>query len=271
VPRVVPSQVVALIDQMFPWAATQPDDIAHRIQLELGHSPALEALITLTDQIPAELLPSDANDYRQFVASVAAIRNSIEIWIARGGVHPLAILPGYGYLNPVTLIRRALLDLPDEAPAPSTVALTYITDQPLRESIRLDMSAAHHDLAQGEWKGATVLAGSEVEALLLWALREHESRHPGALAAAGLALVQAGVLGAAPHADPAQWDLHQYIEVAAQLGKVTQDTAQLVRLSRRFRNLIHPGRAQRLAQKCDRATALGALAAVEAVTRDLTP
>jgi hypothetical protein len=67
------------------------------------------------------------------------------------------------------------------------------------------------------------------------------------------------------------WHLHQYVEVAAHLQIIKADTATLVRLTKDFRNLIHPGRAARLGQKCDRSTALAALAAVEAVARDLTP
>ncbi len=65
------------------------------------------------------------------------------------------------------------------------------------------------------------------------------------------------------------WHLHEYVEVAAHMGVIKPDTATLVRLAKDFRNLIHPGPAARLGQKCDRATALGALAAVEAVARDL--
>ncbi|MCI1909012.1 MAG: hypothetical protein LKI99_04780 [Acetobacter fabarum] len=41
-------------------------------------------------------------------------------------------------------------------------------------------------------------------------------------------------------------------------------------IAKDFRNLIHPGRAQRLGQVCDRATALTALAAVESIARDLS-
>jgi hypothetical protein len=55
------------------------------------------------------------------------------------------------------------------------------------------------------------------------------------------------------------------------LKLITGDTAQLVRLAKDARNLVHPGRAARLDQKCNRATALTALAAVEAVADDLTP
>lgn len=73
-----------------------------------------------------------------------------------------------------------------------------------------------------------------------------------------------------PDANPERWDLHVYVEVSANLGIITAETATLVRLAKDFRNLIHPGRAIRVGQMCDRATALGALAAVEAVARDLT-
>jgi hypothetical protein len=44
----------------------------------------------------------------------------------------------------------------------------------------------------------------------------------------------------------------------------------LLRLVKDFRNLIHLGRAERLAKKCDRSTALTALAGVVAVVNDLT-
>jgi len=74
-----------------------------------------------------------------------------------------------------------------------------------------------------------------------------------------------------PHANPERWDLHEYIEVAAHLGIIEPETATQARQARNFRNLIHPGRAIRLGQKADRATALAALAAVEFVVRDLTP
>jgi len=42
-----------------------------------------------------------------------------------------------------------------------------------------------------------------------------------------------------------------------------------VTLTRDFRNLIHPGKAQRLKQKCDKATALSVVAGLEHVRRDL--
>lgn len=54
-------------------------------------------------------------------------------------------------------------------------------------------------------------------------------------------------------------------------AKVRRVANVMRRLAKDFRNLIHPGAAQRLAQNCDRATALSAVAAVEHVVRDITP
>src|SRR5438094_314735 len=82
--------------------------------------------------------------------------------------------------------------------------------------------------------------------------------------AAPLATLRAGGapnLTRDPDANIEKWDLHEYTEVAARLGIIKADTAAQVRLARTFRNLIHPGRVQRLGQKADRFTALSALAA----------
>ncbi len=69
--------------------------------------------------------------------------------------------------------------------------------------------------------------------------------------------------------NPESWGLHQYIDVAAELDLISDESADQARLAKEYRNLIHPGRSARLAQVCDRATALSALAAVEHVVRDL--
>lgn len=155
---------------------------------------------------------------------------------------------------------------PDEAPAPGTTELSFITDSDLRESIRLDISGGYGALAQGEWKGATVLAGSAVEALLLWALQNHQKTRPGDITAAVAATLKAN-----PGTDleAPSWHLHQYVTVAAHLKIIKPDTAKAGDLAKDARNLVHPGRSARLGQKCDRGTALSALAAVEAVARDL--
>jgi hypothetical protein len=264
VARVVPSQVVAAIDRLFGWAAGQLDG-GERIQLYGRNSPQLAAIIDLVERLPDEVLVLDAEDVTTLRVCVVALREQILRWQAHGD-HAYSSIPGFSNLNPVTLIRRVVAKCPDEGPQSGTTELAYIKDKQLRDSIRLDMSAAHRNLAEAEWKGATVLAGAAVEALLLWALQHRQKKKPQDVVGA-----VSGALKQNPGADleGQAWHLHEYIEVAAYLKLVGEDTAKLVRLAKDFRNLIHPGRAARLRQKCDRATAHGAIAAMEAVARDL--
>ena len=255
-PRVVPSVVVAFIDKNLPEGPP----------LGAAHSGAVAALLVLIDHLPDELLQLGPDAFANFLANAEALRDRLSIW--RSG----ADRGHYISREAVTALRAHLSTCPDQSPAPATTALAFIPDASLRDSIRADVSAAHSDLRQSEWKGATVLAGSAIETLLLWALQQHEHQNPGARAKA-IATLRAGnnPLTRDPDANPERWDLHEYTEVAARSGLITPDTAAQARLARRFRDLIHPGRAQRLGQKCDIATAHGAIAAVEAVARDLTP
>ena len=82
--------------------------------------------------------------------------------------------------------------------------------------------------------------------------------------------LDAGIEREMPLSDIDRWDLDQFIEVAAYLDLLTTDTCTAARLAKNFRNLIHPGRAARLAQTCDRATAYSAIGALEHVIRDLS-
>jgi hypothetical protein len=114
---------------------------------------------------------------------------------------------------------------------------------------------------------AILANGIAFEALLLWAQRR---------AAQDIAQARVNVTGDRrltrdPGADLKRWLLPDYVEIAGDLGIIKANTVQQARLAKDFRNLIHPGRAIRLGQKCDRGTALSALAAVELVERDLTP
>jgi hypothetical protein len=122
-------------------------------------------------------------------------------------------------------------------------------------------------LANGEWKAATVLGGSTIEALLLWDLT---NRHTAQVPVAVAALVANKAFPKNFPTNPEDWVLHHYIEVAANIGIIMQGTVKEARLAKDFRNLIHPGRAQRLGQKCDRGTALASVAALEHVVRDLS-
>jgi hypothetical protein len=262
-PRVVPSQVVSLIDQSFPGTQKTPD-----FPIYSASAGVLSAIVRLTNEIPTELLTVGAEDYSDLVCALEGLTSAVNRWLQRGGDDPPARIKAR---SPVWVIREVLTKCPDESPSPTTAELSFISDGALRESIRLDISAANRDAENGEWKGATVLAGSATEALLLWVIEGAEHATPGTATAAAGALVTASTLARRPKSSPDQWDFIELIEVARQLALITVETATQARLCKNFRNLIHPGRAARLGQVCNRGTALSALAAVELVVCDLTP
>jgi hypothetical protein len=257
-PRVVPSQVLAYIDSLFP------DERIDSNNLGRGNAGELAGLIDLIERIPEELLTMDSKTYSQLISSKAHIRERLASWSNdRSSRGMLDFVKGK---NPVLLVRQALAECPDEPLTPATSKLTFLADSELAANLRNDIGVVDRALSNGEWKAATVLAGSVIEALLLWALQQRDDTH---ITAAIRKLTAAATLTSTPNQNLDRWDLNEYIEVSAELGVIKPDTAKQARLAREFRNLIHPGRAQRLGQKCDRATALSAVAGVEHIVRDL--
>lgn len=260
-PRVVPSQVVSLLDQSYgqpPQGRFGP--------LDFNNGSTLDAIANLIDQIPSELITLNAADYNALTACSAAMKDWVARWRIGGNVGTLDKVRGYQGQHVLTLLRAMLVKCPDEAPAAQTVGLDFIADEAYRNQLRTDISAAYSAERNGEWKAATVLGGSVVEALLLWALQQQIAQQVTAAAdnaqKAGFPIKPAEPLE--------RWALAQYIEVAARMNVISADTATQARLTKDFRNLIHPGRAVRLGQQCSRATALTALAGIEHVVDDLT-
>lgn len=266
-PSVAPSQVVDLIDQLFPWTKLQLDgqQIGDRGILGPNHAGALRGVVDLIDQIPAELITIQGADYSRFVLSTAIIRDAIIRWHEEGSQYGVVFISFGERLSPVSVILRELRKCPDEVPSPQTVVLTFIDDSAVRESLRLDISGANQSLLNREWKAATVLAGSALEALLLWRL----SRDPDSSRKARAHLISIGRLTGKSDKELEAWNLGEYIEVALHLEYIRSDSAAQGRLAKDFRNLIHPGRAIRKDQLCNRATALSAIAAVEHAVADL--
>ena len=257
--RVMPSQVVQTIDELFPHAAKdRPDTV-----LQAAHGSQLLGILNLLKDIPVELMTLMPADYSDLILAKSTIEEHLEHWRARGNVGDMANVKRF---DAVTVIRRVLAKCPDEYPPPTTTELLFIKDPELRENIRQDLGAATRALNNAEWKAATVLAGAVIEALLHWRLREPP---PDATEVDHAVNALTGTRRM-PFSDIDRWDLDQFIEVAAYLDLLTPDTSTAAKLAKNFRNLIHPGRAARLAQICDRATAYSAVGALEYVIRDLS-
>lgn len=259
--RIVPSQIVALIDKNIPQVKSATLTVDH------GSVAVLTAIARLIDELPTELLTISGDDYSDLVCGVESIRNSVTYWQHKG-VGQIGN-SGIGGKNTLLLIRDALTKCPDQTPSLTTAELAFVTDSALRESIRLDIGTATSALHSGEWKAATVLAGAATEALLLWVVQENENKTPGTIQSAISALMTAGTLKSKPDGNPERWTFLELIEIALNLRLIKPDTATQARLGKDFRNLIHPGRVSRLGLVCDRGTALSALAAAEFVARDL--
>jgi hypothetical protein len=180
-------------------------------------------------------------------------------WLAQG---PTATLYHRRLGEAISNLRGCLEPLPDQQIPAATAGLPFITDAPLRESIRADIAFANQAFSGGEWKAANVLAGAVAEALLLWAITEMKSE-PDVEAARAQHIPQA-------RKDPNRWDLDEYIKVACALALIKDNTATQADLAKGFRNLIHPGRSARLKEVCDRGTAHSALAAMALIMRDLS-
>lgn len=211
-PRVVPSQVVELIDELFPQYREASDDRRLVYNQQMDRCYGLKALLDLTQQIAPTLIVLGSRDYCIYQSSIAAIRNGLDRPFNHGHgyrveLHPI---PEYMNLNPIALIRDLLCKCPDEFPSHETVDLHFISDSDFRQSLRNDISGINMALANSEWKATTVLSGSVVEALLLWALQQ---KSPSDIQAATDTLCINKTLERLPPQGLDHWNLHQYIEV----------------------------------------------------------
>jgi hypothetical protein len=254
-PRPVPSEIVRTIDKLFPWA--QPlDPPTDRLSIEeIGR---ISAIVSLIDRLPEErlVLPPDA--YTDFITHLENLRVKRDVALARGS--------GYTFSGkPVWALRHLLFRCPDEGVTAATHELRFVKPTELRDDLRIDLSEAYQSLNEGRWKAATVLAGSVIEALLVWRLSKLSvSVRQKAVSALTLTGGQKS-----PSGPVEEWSFWALIEVAAIGGLIKPDTAIQLRLTKKFRNLIHPGLVIRKQSKCGKDTALAALAGVECVARDL--
>ena len=111
-PRVVPSHIVSVIEQLFPDVVSSPSGF----QLLTDHAEAVLALLTLIDQLPEELLPSVTSEYTALMIGRAALRTALERWPTYP-TNTVVSTPGGYNMNPVQLLYKTLQQCPDAAPA----------------------------------------------------------------------------------------------------------------------------------------------------------
>jgi hypothetical protein len=262
-PLVVPSVVKRVIEEMFPRIVEDPSG---NPGFQVDRLPALVAIVHLFDAIPQRLLVLNPSQYAALLASVAALRGSSDMLAAQRAGHIINIrLPGFAR-HPIAEIHAAISVCPDEAAPPSAAILAFLSESGLAGGLRIDISSALTALGNGEWKAATVIAGSVIEALLLWAITRHGRV---AIDAARKGTKGPDKLQHIPGTDPGKWHLPEHIEVAGELGCIEPGTRVEARRMKEYRNLIHPGAVIRTRQQCDLGTAHIAVGTMHHVMRDL--
>jgi hypothetical protein len=274
--KVVPSQIVEFIDKRYPAVREQLDGKGQSFSLDFSKQGTIYTIIHLIDQLPDNLLRLKENDQIYFLEAYHELKSAIALWNSGSGgtKYEITKMKDGSRLNPVTVIRDCLSRCPDQGYENSTTELTFIEDQDFNEIIIQDINFVNEALSNSEWKASTVLAGSVIEALLLFSIKKFRDSKSGEYKKAiERALAEETIgkpLKTKPSGNPDSWYLSQYIYLAYTTGLISENTAKECLLSKDFRNLIHQGAAERKKQKCDRGTAHLAIAAMEHVINDLT-
>lgn len=240
-PNVVPSQIVSAIDQLFGPSRSEiySQAITPYQRIEVY------TLLSLLDELPRELIDMSASDYLDFQRCRAVLATALQRWSAGDG-QPVRDV---GQKDPVERVRRLMASCHDQLP-PKPPELLFMEGQS-RFGIEELIQAAWTDFDAREWMGATVFAGTAIEALLLWALTHRIAKDQ--------------------HKKPPEHlYLSDLIDLASKHNLISVDTKQQLQLAKNARNLMHPGAVLRSGSTCDKATALTALAGVYRTISDLS-
>lgn len=240
-PKVLPSQVFEAIDSLFGPNRNELNSGA----VTIVYRTEVHTLLALLDDVPRELIDLGPVDYLEFTRCRAALATSLAQWNF-GDITPAK---NVGARDPVERIRRLLKQCHDELPQDEP-EVAFISDIDVRLGIEDRLHAAWTDFSSREWMGATVFAGAALEALLLWALKSAS-------------------LSDIPKRPLDELHLVDLIRLAVANGVIDEPSARQAALAKDARNLIHPGKALRSGEYCNKATALTALAAVYRVIDEL--
>jgi hypothetical protein len=219
----------------------------------------------MLDRVPDNLIALTSDEFAQFQTAAATMRNQLDWWRIHGD-QALDSTPGYPGEDPITLLFLLLSKCPDEASDASEAGFEFIEINlcaivfgPIKEE-----STAPLRMASGKLR--RFLAGLWLRQYFFWAIQQRTSADVDI----GLTKAQKeGLISSKISRDPLRWDLHEFIEVSANLGIIGSNTAIQTRLAKEYRNLIHPGREQRLVAQCGRGEAMATAASIEQVIRDM--
>ena len=230
----------------------------------LDRRGALVAFLTMYRDMPGELINLQGVERSHFLAGIGTIEGALVEY--QNGRSPDAFRP---VPRARFMVREMLAKLQDAVPS-AAHDLAFIADPAQREMIAVDLFYIRTAIGAGEWKGATILAGSCAEAILLYGLESKKVASAGTFAAAYTVAWPAGQRG--PDQNDLidrSWDLSRYSEMAKSIGLISENTFEALKPARLYRNLIHPAKAIRDQQSFAMGTAYVAAGACELVLDDV--
>lgn len=276
-PKVVPSQIIEYIDSRFPAAKKQSDGEGSMVKYGSSYHAAVNTIIEMIEQLPQNLINLTGEDYIIFIEALNELKGAIAFWnsdhVAKMKYEIYKMKDGSKW-NPITFLRNSLSKCPDQGIDMTASGLSFIDDAEFREALRQDISFVNQALFNAEWKAATILTGSVIEALLLYAINKIKENEPDKFEELRNKVIEDDRLEerliSKPPNNPNDWKLYQYIPFSLTAGTISVSTAKGCLVAKDFRNLIHPGVSIRKNLQCDRGTALKTIGGMEHVINDLS-
>lgn len=234
----LPCDLADMIEKLFAEVG-----LSRSVTFRRSDKSRIGVLLRLVDQLDPGVpssLPS--TEQLELLQAIEDVRSAHASWQAGEGEPLLPRSRSDGTrVDPVTALRDGLRRCPDLSAAASPHALGFLGDAPRAALLRADLASVERLHALREWKAATVLAGSVLEALLL----ERVSRVDGTRLAAAVA--EADRRAGATARRLTERSLRELATLARslELDVPSRDTLIEIDKAGEFRNLIHPGLAER--------------------------
>ena len=141
-PKILPSQIVAAIDNLFGPNRNELDSggVKHIYRAEV------HTLLSMLDEVPSELIDLNVGDYLELSRSRAVLATSLPSW----NLGDIAPAKAVGGKDAVERIRRLMKKCHDEMP-PAEPELPFIADPDIRLGIEDRIHAAWTDFHAREW------------------------------------------------------------------------------------------------------------------------
>ena len=130
-PPKVPSKIIRVIDQWFPWVKdwATGTKVTERENARGIGAWCLPGLVEMIDQIPDELLTLESGEATDFLFARAALRKETQV-VMTGGRGEAVNWPMLGSNDCVYVVQEALSKCPDEAPSTTVTASNSLATNP---------------------------------------------------------------------------------------------------------------------------------------------